>query len=124
MASSGNLKTIVLVVEDEPVLRMNAVDMVEDAGFDCIEAANAKQAMELLEARTDIAIILSDISMPPGMDGTELVAIVRDRWPPIKIILLSGQFALGDVELPEGGMFFSKPYRSEAVIAAMNQLVA
>ena len=124
MANSGNLRVTVLVVEDEPLLRMDAVDMVEDAGFDCIAAANAGQAMQLLEARSDIGIILSDISMPPGMNGTELVAIVRDRWPPIKIILLSGQFALGEIDLPEGGMFFRKPYRSEAVVAAMNQLVA
>jgi len=124
MANCRLVRTVVLVVEDEPLLRMNTVDMVEQAGFEPIEAANAKQAMQALEQRDDIRIILSDIEMPPGMDGVELVAIVRNRWPPIEIILVSGQVASGEVLLPERGLFFSKPFRSQDLIAAMSRMAA
>jgi DNA-binding NtrC family response regulator len=123
MASSLQ-KIVVLVVEDEPLLRMNTVDMVEEAGFEVVEAANAKQAMKLLQDRDDIHIILSDIDMPPGMDGMDLVAIVHDRWPPIAIILVSGQIASASVRLPEGGEFFSKPYRSQDLVATMHRMAA
>jgi two-component system, response regulator PdtaR len=124
MASDWLTKIVVLIVEDEPLLRMNAVDLVEDAGFEAVAAANAGQAIQVLERRDDIRIILSDIDMPPGMDGMKLVAIVRDRWPPIEIILVSGQLASAEVELPERGLFFSKPYRSGELIAAMTRLAA
>jgi CheY-like chemotaxis protein len=80
--------------------------------------------MRVLEARDDIQIILSDIDMPPGIDGMELVAMVRDRWPPTAIILVSGQVASIDVRLPDGGMFFSKPFRSGELVAAMNRMAA
>src|SRR5277367_4779624 len=111
MAGPEASKTVVLVVEDEPVLRMNMVDLVEEAGFEAVEAANSKQAIEVLENRFDIRIILSDIDMPPGIDGMAMAAIVRDRWPPISIILVSGQVASAEVRIPEGGLFFSKPCR-------------
>ena len=117
-------RPVVLVVEDEPVLRMSAADMVEDAGFEALEAANAKQAIQLLESRGDIRVILSDIDMPPGMDGMELVAIVRRRWPPVSIILVSGHVDLGNVDIPKGGKFFSKPYRPSEIIAALHQMAA
>lgn len=120
----GTHKPVVLVVEDEPLLRMNTVDMVEEAGFPTLEAANAKQAIELLEIRTDISIILSDIDMPPGMDGMALVAMVRRRWPPIAIILVSGHVASADVVIPEGGRFFSKPVRPAELVATLEQMAA
>jgi CheY-like chemotaxis protein len=117
-------KPMVLVVEDEPLLRMNTVDMVEEAGFPTLEAANAKQAIELLEIRTDIRIILSDIDMPPGMDGMALVAMVRRRWPPVAIILVSGHVASADVVIPDGGRFFSKPVRPAELVATLEQMAA
>jgi CheY-like chemotaxis protein len=121
---SNNSKTVVLVVEDEPVLRMTVADLVEDAGFDVVEAANAKQAIQVLESRSDVSIIMSDIDMPPGIDGMALVEIIRDRWPVIAIILVSGQMASANVRIPEGGVFFSKPYRSRDVVAALNRFAA
>ncbi|WP_426616109.1 response regulator [Bradyrhizobium sp. McL0616] len=117
-------KPVVLVVEDEPLLRMNTVDMVEEAGFPTLEAANAKQAIQLLENRSDIKIILSDIDMPPGMDGMALVAMVRRRWPPVAIILVSGHVASAEVVIPEGGRFFSKPFRPAELVATLEQMAA
>jgi CheY-like chemotaxis protein len=117
-------KPVVLVVEDEPLLRMNTVDMVEEAGFPTLEAANAKQAIQLLENRSDIKIILSDIDMPPGMNGMALVAMVRRRWPPVAIILVSGHVASAEVVIPDGGKFFSKPVRPAELVATLEQMAA
>jgi CheY-like chemotaxis protein len=124
VAGTQSKRVVVLVVEDEPLLRMNDVDMVEDAGFEALEAANSKQALTVLERRSDVGIILSDIDMPPGMDGMELVAIIRRRWPPIAIILVSGHVGIADVRMPEDGLFFSKPYRPSEVVAALHRMVA
>src|SRR6476620_10668425 len=81
----------VLIVEDEMVLRMRAVDIVEDAGFCPVEAVNADQAISILESRSDISLLFTDIQMPGSMDGLKLAHAVHDRWPSIKIILVSGQ---------------------------------
>ncbi len=81
---------MVLIVEDEFLLRMDAVDMIAAAGFEVIEAANADDAIEILEARRDITVVFTDIQMPGSMDGLKLARAVRGRWPPIKIIATSG----------------------------------
>src|ERR1700754_1794205 len=92
------LPTNVLVVEDEMVLRMKAVDIVEDAGFTAIEAVNADEALTILESRSDISLLFSDIQMPGSMDGLKLAHAVHDRWPSIKIILVSGQINVSDAD--------------------------
>ncbi|MDB5510658.1 MAG: hypothetical protein JWR08_141 [Enterovirga sp.] len=117
-------KQIVLVVEDEPILRMMAVDMVEEAGFEAAEASDATEAVRILETRTDIRIVFSDIDMPRGMDGMKLAACIRDRWPPIHIILTSGHIPAPDVVLPPRAVFFSKPFRKEQVVAALLRMAA
>ena len=83
--------TAVLIVEDEPLVRFCAVQTVEEAGFDVIEAANADEAIAILESRQDIRVVFTDIHMPGSMDGLKLAHAVRDRWPPIKIIVTSGR---------------------------------
>jgi CheY-like chemotaxis protein len=112
-------RQVVLVVEDEPLQRMMAVDLVEDAGFKAIEAADADEAVRILESRADIRIILSDIDMPGSMDGMMLAATVRDRWPPIEIILVSGHIRQKEVELPDRGVFFSKPYDTTRLVRTL-----
>src|SRR5215212_2693294 len=92
--------TNVLVVEDEMVLRMRAVDIVEDAGLTAVEAVNADEALAILESRSDISLLFSDIQMPGSMDGLKLAYAVHDRWPAIKIILVSGQVQLSDTDKP------------------------
>src|ERR1019366_2606133 len=100
---------VVLVVEDEMLLRMRAVDMVEDAGFTPLEAVDADEAVAILESRSDIALIFTDIQMPGSMDGLKLAHAVHERWPPIKIILVSGQLKLSTTEIPADSRFFGKP---------------
>ncbi|MET0220680.1 MAG: response regulator [Tardiphaga sp.] len=121
---SQPFKTVVLVVEDEPLLRMNTVDMVEDAGFEVVEAPGVAQALKLLESRGDISIVLSDIDMPPGMNGLELAELIRKRWPPVEVILLSGKYVPSDARLPKNHIFFSKPYRPSDVVAALHRVAS
>lgn len=117
-------RPVVLVVEDEPLLRMDAVDMIEEAGFEAVEAANADQAIAILESRTDIRIVFTDIDMPGGMDGMRMAAAIRDRWPPIHIILTSGWTVPDQNSLPADSAFFPKPYVAEKVVATLHRMAA
>lgn len=115
---------VVLIVEDEPLLRMMAADLAEDAGFAVVEAANATVAIAILERRDDVCLVFTDIDMPGGMDGLRLAVHIRDRWPPVEIILTSGQARPAPHEMPARCMFFPKPYRHEQLARAMRNLVA
>jgi CheY-like chemotaxis protein len=117
-------RPVVLVVEDEFLLRMNAVDMIEDAGFEVVEAANADEAIAVLESRLDITVVFTDIQMPGSMDGLKLAQAVRGRWPPIKIIATSGQISVAQKDLPEGGRFVSKPYSPNQITGVLRELTA
>ena len=118
------IRQIVLVVEDEALVRMTAVGMVEEAGFEVLEAANADEAILLLETRRDITVVFTDIEMPGSMDGLKLAQAVRGRWPPIKIIATSGRCVVGDGDLPSGGLFLQKPYRPAQIFRALRDLTA
>ena len=115
--------TNVLVVEDEMVLRMRAVDIVEDAGFTAVEAVNADEALSILESRSDIALLFSDIQMPGSMDGLKLAYAVHARWPSIKIILVSGQVNLSDADKPADSRFFGKPLDVKEMIGELQAMV-
>jgi two-component sensor histidine kinase len=115
--------TTVLVVEDEMVLRMRAVDIVEDAGFTAVEAVNADEALSILEERSDIALLFSDIQMPGSMDGLKLAHAVHARWPSIKIILVSGQIKLSDADKPVDSLFFGKPLVVKQMIAELRAMI-
>lgn len=117
-------RPVVLVVEDEIFLRMNAVDMIEAAGFGVLEAGTADEAIQILETRNDVTVVFTDIQMPGSMDGLKLAKAVRGRWPPIKIIATSGQLNISEIELPHGGRFLPKPYSSAQIASALNELTA
>jgi CheY-like chemotaxis protein len=119
----SSVPAVVLVVEDEMLLRMRAVDMVEDAGYTSVEAVDADQAVAILESRADIALLLTDIQMPGSMDGLGLAHSVHDRWPPIKIILVSGQLNLANIAIPAGSRFFGKPLEAKVMIAQMQAMI-
>ena len=112
-------KEVVLVVEDEFLVRLHAVHLVEQAGFEAVEAASADEAISILEARKDIRIVFTDVHMPGSMDGLKLAHAIRERWPPIELILTSGHFNLDNSDLPARGCFFPKPYQDDAIINAL-----
>ena len=124
MENSAIRRPVVLIVEDEFLLRMNAAEMIGDAGFNVVEAGNADEAITILEARPDIRVVFTDIQMPGSMDGLKLARFVRRRWPPIKIVATSGFVNVGTDDLPEGSRFLPKPYRADQIVAALRELTA
>jgi two-component system, response regulator PdtaR len=120
---AGKPPPVVLVVEDEPLLRMLAVEVVEEAGFIAIEAGDADEAVVLLQSRTDITLLFTDINVPGSMDGLKLAHAVRDRWPPIKILVVSGKQQPQISHLPSNSWFVGKPYQAAALIEELRSLV-
>ena len=118
-----NPRLAVLIVEDEALIRALAVDIVEEAGLVAIEAANADEAVAILEARSDIAVLFTDINMPGSIDGLKLAHAVRHRWPPIKIVMVSGKVQLTESDLPSDARFFSKPYQALKMVSELRSLV-
>jgi CheY-like chemotaxis protein len=112
----------VLVVEDEPLIRLGIASLVEEAGYEVIEAANATEAIARLERDSDIRLVLTDVDMPGGMDGIRLAHFVRDRWPPVKLIVISGKVGVSLSELPEGSRFFTKPAGDTMLLTAIRDL--
>lgn len=115
---------VVLIVDDEPLIRMDLADMVQDAGYVALEAAHADEAIGLLETQPAIRILVTDIEMPGSMDGLKLAAAVRDRWPPVVIIVTSGRVLPATTQLPSETVFLGKPYQGAAMSAALNDAVA
>ena len=123
-SSEADRPFAVLVVEDDAILRLHALDLVEEAGFTPIEAKNADEAIAVLEKRSDIILLFTDVNMPGSMDGVKLAHAVRNRWPPIKIVVVSGQVQLDTNELPSETRFFGKPFEAEKMIAELRELIS
>lgn len=119
-----NGKAVVLVVEDSILIRMGAIDLVVNAGYEALEAADADEAIRILESRDDIDLVFTDVQMPGTMDGIKLSHYIRDRWPPVKLIVASGKEILEESSLPLGIMFFSKPYNDHAITDTMALLLS
>ena len=117
-------RVTVLVVEDQPFLRMDIVDQLEMADFNVLEAANATLAIELLIANKAISVMFTDIDMPGGIDGLKLAAVVRGRWPPVVIIVTSGLHQVDVIQLPVRARFLSKPYDAGFVISSIREMVS
>lgn len=113
-----------LVVEDDPFILMDALSIVEEAGFEAIKAQNADEAVLILETRLDIRIVFTDIEMPGSMDGIKLAKAVRGRWPPIEFLLTSGRREIRDEDIPARGRFLAKPYTPSEVSEALHLLAA
>jgi|ERR1035441_1944358 CheY-like chemotaxis protein len=122
MSAAVAKRPIVLVVEDDFLLRMDAVDIVRDAGFEAVEAANADDAIAIIEANPNIHVVFTDVQMPGTMDGLKLARFIKDRWPPIKIVATSGRLRVSENDLPEGSIFVPKPYTPAQIIRTLREL--
>ena len=121
---TGNLPShVILIVENDELLQMLTVDIMEGAGFVALRAGNADEAMAILEARSDIALLLTSVSMPSSMNGLMLAHAVRNRWPSIKIIVVSGQTRLSECDLPTDSRLLIKPYAPKAMISEIRALI-
>ena len=114
----------VLIVEDDYLIRMDAVDMIRDAGFKTYDASSADQAILLMDQHSDIGILFTDIDMPGSMDGLKLAAYVRDRWPPVVIIVASGATGVDHKMLPTGASFFPKPYQTSLISRSLRDIAS
>ncbi|WNJ89066.1 response regulator [Bosea sp. 685] len=110
---------VVLVVEDDTLIRMDAVAMIEDGGYEVIEAIGADEAVILLETRSDIRVVFTDIEMPGSMDGLKLVHAIRQRWPPIVLIVASGRPQPAPADMPQDTVFLQKPYRAAQILEVL-----
>lgn len=125
MAQSFDPRSVaVLVVEDEPRLLYDAVDLIEEAGFTAYAARNANEAIRMLERHSDIRVLFTDIDMPGSMDGLKLAHAMKDRWPPVTIMVTSGVRRVTKDDLPDHWTFFSKPYPSAKVVGTLNEIAA
>jgi CheY-like chemotaxis protein len=111
----------ILVVEDDPLINLTACEDLERSGYEVISTFNADQAIAVLESGEAVGLIFTDIDMPGSMDGLKLAEAVRDRWPPIPIIVTSGKHV--PRHLPERAAFVPKPYRVEHVLQTFQTLV-
>ena len=114
---------VVLVVEDNPLILMSALDLVRTAGFEGVGAASADEAIAILEARADIHLVFTDVQMPGTMDGVKLAHYIRGRWPPIHLIVASGRSIMEESQLPAGSRFFSKPYDENTIVEEMTRML-
>jgi CheY-like chemotaxis protein len=113
---------LVLVVEDEPIIRMSTVAMIEDAGYEVVEASNADDAIIHLETRPEIRAVFSEIEMPGSMDGLKLIHHIRKRWPPAVLILASGRLSPPVDDMPEKTVFLRKPYAEHHLLKALEAI--
>lgn len=116
-------KVTILVVEDEAIIRMGTALMLRDGGYQVVEASNADVAIEILETRSDIRVVFTDIKMPGSLCGLRLATAIRNRWPPVHLLVASGLKAPTEREFPGIGRFIPKPYAPKQVLAALNELL-
>jgi CheY-like chemotaxis protein len=115
---------VVLLVEDELLVRMTAADTLEEAGFHVLEAADADIAMAVLEARSaEVQVLFTDVHMPGSMDGMELAEQVHARWPHVRLLISSGYAQPQSDEIPDHGRFVPKPYRGATIVRQIHELI-
>lgn len=123
MKHPSEASAAVLVVDDEALLRMLASDVLEDAGFEVLEAANADAALVALQSHPEIRVVFTDVNMPGSLDGLALAHVVQERWPSIGVLIVSGKVRPRPCDLPPGGHFVSKPYRPEDIVRHVKSLI-
>ena len=118
------MSAVVLLVEDEALVRAFAADVLEEAGFEVVEAPSADYAILVLDRRSDVMIVFTDVEMPGQLDGLDLARFVHGHYPGIRIMIASGRARPTAGDFPTGAIFFPKPYASETLISACRQFAA
>jgi CheY-like chemotaxis protein len=123
MSSQSPNRLVVLVVEDEPLVRFDAIQSLEDAGFEVVDAYDADHALIVLESRPDVRAVFTDVHMPGKLNGVELARLVHQRRPDIRVLVTSGVMHVSGDDLPEGGHFVPKPYDASQVANLIRNMV-
>ena len=114
---------VVLLVEDEPLVREFEIDVLQDAGFRVLEARSADEAFDMLRGRPDVRIVFTDVDMPGSLNGFEFSRLVHQGWPEVAILVSSGKMAPEEGDLPDGAAFIAKPYRPDELVEQLHKLV-
>jgi CheY-like chemotaxis protein len=122
--SQNHERAAVLVVDDEVMIRLDIADSLQGRGFATYEAGSADEAIHLMEIHPDIRMLFTDVDMPGSMDGIKLSHYVRDRWPPVRIVVTSGHQRAASEILPEGATFIAKPYELADLKGILSDLPA
>ena len=109
--SGATLTAAILPVEEEPLIRMLASDVLVEHGYRIVEAANAREALTLLDVRDDVRVLATDVRMPGPIDGFALARLSAKRWPHIAIIITSSHALPRDSTMPDGALFLGKSYQ-------------
>ena len=121
--SQIDARPVALVVEDEALVRMYACELLEEQGFNVLQAATAERALEVMEAGPQVRLLFTDIQMPGAFDGMDLARQVHARWPKVRLVITSGQRRPSRAEIPDDGRFLAKPYAAEELIHQVNELM-
>jgi CheY-like chemotaxis protein len=114
---------VVLLVEDEPLVRILNLDILHEAGFRVVDANDADEAFEILKRRTDVKAVLTDVDMPGSMNGFEFARLVAQGWPEVGVLVISGKMRPGPGDLPPRSGFLPKPYDPETLIKALREII-
>ena len=109
----------ILIVEDEVLTSEYLEFVLQEAGYEAVPASSAEEAITILERRDDVDLVITDVNLPGGVNGLQLAALVRDRWPAINIIVVTGYSAPRSEEIPSGSLFVPKPYTAQKMIEAV-----
>jgi two-component system, response regulator PdtaR len=115
-------RPLILLVEDEPLVRETNVDVLQEAGFRVIEASNADEAFGLLRHRPDVGVVLTDVDMPGSIDGFEFARLTAQGWPDVRVVVISGKTTPGSGDLPPEAVFLAKPFRPETLTGLLRRL--
>ncbi|HEV7909878.1 MAG TPA: response regulator [Methylocella sp.] len=121
-AKPAKSRPVVLIVEDEPFVRLTGADLLAEAGFEVLEAGNADEAMRILEATPEVRVVFSDVEMPGSLDGLGLARNICQRWPSIGIVLTSGHRIRAET-IPRDGKFLAKPYDGQVLVRHIEEIV-
>ncbi|WP_442855825.1 response regulator [Devosia sp. A16] len=122
MISTGSSRPLVLIVEDEPMIMLGAVQLFEAAGFEALVAFSSDEAVAHLESRSGIVVTFIEYDVPGTLDGAQLAEVVRSRWPTVEIIVVSRPRPGETPDLPLGARYFEKPYTHAEIERALDQL--
>jgi CheY-like chemotaxis protein len=114
---------VVLLVEDEPLVRLTQVDILREAGFWVLEAADADEAFEMLRGRKDVSVVLTDVDMPGSLDGFEFARLVAQGWPKVGVLVISGKAFPDEGDLPPSAVFAAKPVYPDALVGHLKALM-
>ncbi len=124
LKNKPEIRALILVVEDEALVRMMLVDVLDDAGFKVMEAAHADEALHILATVPDVQVVVTDVEMPRGsINGFELARRVREDRQDIGVVIASGRVAPAPGELAEGAYFIEKPLYPERLLELIRALL-